>query len=135
MTEQENVRAVLAAYAAFGRGDIQAILDSLTDDVEWVLPGPPEVLPFAGVRRGREQVSQFFTVLAETLTLEQFEPREFIAQGDKVVVLGRSRDRMKATGRVVENEWAAVFTLRAGKIARYQVYEDTAAFVSALGSG
>ena len=135
MIEQENVQSVQSVYAAFGRGDIQAVLEALTDDVEWVLPGPPAVLPFAGGRSGREQVSQFFVVLAETLTFEQFEPREFIAQGDKVVVLGRSRDRMKATGRVVENEWAAVFTLRAGKIARYQVYEDTAAFVSALGSG
>ena len=132
MTEQENVRAVLAAYAAFGRGDIQAILDSLTDDVEWVLPGPPEVLPFAGVRRGRGQVAQFFAALDATLVFELFEPREFVAQNDKVVVLGRSRDRMRRTGRVVENEWAAVFKLRGGKIARYQVYEDTAAFVSAL---
>jgi ketosteroid isomerase-like protein len=133
MTEQENVQSVQSAYPAFSRGDIQAVLEALTDDVEWVLPGPPAVLPFAGIRRGREQVLQFFAVLAETLTFEQFEPRELIAQDDKVVVLGHSRDRMRSTGRVIENEWAAVFTLRDGKIARYQVYEDTAAFVSALG--
>ena len=134
MVEQENVQAVQSVYAAFGRGDISAVLDALTEDVEWVLPGPPEVIPFAGVRRGREQVLEFFGVLDAALTFERFEPREFMAQGDKVVVLGRSRDRMKSTGRVVENEWAAVFTLKDGKIAKYQVLEDTAAFVSTLGS-
>lgn len=132
MTEQENVAAVRSVYVSFGRGDIGAVLAALTDDVEWILPGPAGTLPFAGVRRGREQVVQFFAVIAETLTFEQFEPGEFIAQGDKVVVLGRSRDRMRSTGRLVENEWAAVFTLRGGRIAKYQVYEDTAAFVSAL---
>jgi ketosteroid isomerase-like protein len=134
MTEQTNLQAVQSVYAAFGRRDISALMEALTDDVEWFLPGPPDVLPFAGMRLGREQVLEFFAVVEATLTFEQFEPREFLAQGDKVVVLGHSRDRMRSTGRVVENEWAAVFTLRDGKIARYQVYEDTAAFVSALSS-
>ena len=132
MTEQENLQVVQSVYAAFARGDIPAVVNALTDDVEWFLPGPTEIIPFAGFRRGREQVLQFFAVLDATLEFEQFEPREFIAQSDKVVVLGRSRDRMKSTNRVIENEWAAVFALRDGKIAGYRVYEDTAAFVAAL---
>jgi hypothetical protein len=42
MTEQENLQAIQSMYAAFARGDIQAVLDGLTDDVEWILPGPTE---------------------------------------------------------------------------------------------
>jgi ketosteroid isomerase-like protein len=131
MGAEENVSAVRALYAAFGRGDMAAVMAGLTDDVEWVLPGPKEI-PVAGTHRGRQGVAQFFLKLNETLEFEQLEPREFIAQGDKVVVLGHSRDRMKSTGRTIENEWAAVVTLRDGKVARYQVYEDTAAVVSGL---
>jgi ketosteroid isomerase-like protein len=56
MAEQEDADAIQSVYAAFTRGDIPAVLDALTDDVEWFLPGPPEVIPFAGMRRGREQV-------------------------------------------------------------------------------
>lgn len=68
----------------------------------------------------------------ETVQFESLEPYEFVAQGDKVVVLGRSRPRMQSTGRVVDNDWVAVITVREGKLARYKIYEDTAALVSAL---
>lgn len=132
MSEQENVQVVLSAYEAFGRGDLAAIMNLLTEDIEWRLPGAPDVLPFAGLRRGHAQVIEFFKIVGETIEFEQFETREFIAQGDKVIVLGRSLDRMKPTGRVAENEWAAAFILREGKIASYQIYEDTAALVAAL---
>src|SRR6266511_800663 len=97
-SEQENVRTVQRAYEAFGRGDIPAVLAMLTDDIEWSEPGSADVLPWGGERRGREQVGQFFQALDGALEFEAFEPREFIAQGDTVVVLGSERARVKATG-------------------------------------
>lgn len=63
---------------------------------------------------------------------EQFESREFIAQGDKVVVLVFERPRLKATGRVVDNEYVQVFTLNDGKVVQWCVYEDTAPFIAAI---
>jgi ketosteroid isomerase-like protein len=132
MIEQQNIEAIKQLYAAFGRGDLPTVFDALAEDVEWYLPGPPDILPFAGLRRGKQQVAEFFKVVSETLEFEQFEVDEFVAQADKVVVLGRSRDRMKATGQVVENRWEAVWVRREGKVAKYHVYEDTAAFVEAL---
>jgi ketosteroid isomerase-like protein len=130
MVEQANVRTVQEIYAAFGRGDIPALLGALAEDVEWSVAGPQEV-PHAGKRRGRAEVAAFFPVLAETEEFEQFEPREFIAQGDQVVVLGYLRSRVKATGRRYENEWAMVWTLRDGKVTRFRTYEDTAAEAAA----
>ncbi|HEU0004489.1 MAG TPA: nuclear transport factor 2 family protein, partial [Terriglobia bacterium] len=62
MTEEENVRTIQEAYASFQRGDVQAVLNVLTDDVEWVTPGPTGILPLAGHRRGRDEVAQFFSV-------------------------------------------------------------------------
>ena len=131
MSEEENVRVVRDAYAAFLRGDLGALLLALSEDVEWRVPGPVQTLPFAGVYRGRRHVGEFFATLGATLEFESFEPSEFIAQGDRVVVLGRRRDRFRKTGRVAETDWAAVFTLRGRHIASYVVYEDTAALVEA----
>ena len=54
-------------------------------------------------------------MLAETLETQQFEPRQFIAQDDVVVVLGHERHRAKSTGRSYEGEWVQVFTLRDAK--------------------
>ena len=78
----QNVDVVQQGYEAFGRGDIPAVLELLTDDVEWTEQGP-SVIPFAGTFRGREGIAEFFTLLDETLEFEQFEPRKFVGQGDR----------------------------------------------------
>jgi ketosteroid isomerase-like protein len=131
MNDQVNVDVVQQAYAAFGRGDIPALLSLLTDDVEWSLYGP-SVIPWAGTRHGHEGVAEFFSLIGETLEFEQFEPREFVAQGDTVVVLGYERSLVKPTGHTFEQEWAHVYTLRNGKIAKGRFIEDTAAQVVAF---
>jgi uncharacterized protein len=131
MNDQTNLAVIQQAYEAFGRGDIPAVLDALTDDVEWTLQGP-SVIPYAGPRRGREEVAEFFSVIGETLEFEQFEPREFVAQGDTVVVVGYERSVVKQTGRSFEQEWAHVNTLRDGKIAKCRMFENTAAEAAAF---
>jgi uncharacterized protein len=132
MSEQDNIRTAQEAYAAFGRGDIQSLLSMLDENVEWVTPGPPDAMPTAGTRRGREGVAEFFSTLAETDQIEVFEPQEFIAQGDKVVSIIKCRTRLKATGRAVDDELVHIFTVRDGRIARFREYFDTAATVEAL---
>ncbi len=128
-----NVEAVQETYEAVGRGDISALLDLMTEDVEWTFQGP-SVIPFAGTRRGREGVAEFFSLVGGNLEFERFEPREFVAQGDTVVVLGFERSRVKPTGRTFEQEWAHVYKLRDGKIAEGRFIEDTAAQVIAFGA-
>lgn len=81
MSEQENTELVQRAYGYFQSGDIPALLDSLSEDVEWQLPEVEEV-PTAGRWHGREQVGQFFQALSDTEEVRQFEPREFVAQDD-----------------------------------------------------
>src|ERR687893_2916067 len=133
MSERTNADVVQRGYEAFGRGDIPALLDLLTDDVEWTLQGP-SVIPYAGTRYGHEGVEDFFSLVEETLEMEQFEPREFVAQGDTVVVVGYERSVVKSTGRTFEQEWTHVYTLRDSKIARVRVIDDTATQVVALGA-
>jgi ketosteroid isomerase-like protein len=134
MSDQTNSAVVQQAYEAFGRGDIPTVLSALTDDVEWTLQGPPGI-PWAGTHRGREGVAEFFSLLGEGLEFELFEPLEFVAQGDTVVVLGHERSVVKPTGRGFEQEWAHVYTLRDGKIATGLFIEDTAAQVEAFSVG
>ena len=131
MSDSTNVDVIRRFYGAFGRGDIPAALDLLADDVEWIFRAP-SVIPFAGTRRGREGVAQFFSLVGETLEFQEFDPREFIGQGDNVVVLGYERNLIKPTGRTFEQEWAHVYTLRDGKIAKARFFEDSGAYVAAL---
>lgn len=122
--EQANVRVVEGMFSSLSRGDIPGVLDRLSDDIEWRIAGPAE-LPFSGVHRGREAVARFFRDFGQAAEFEEFEPREYLAKGDKVVVLGHERQRVKATGRVVHTDWAMVFVLREGRINRFRNYVDS----------
>lgn len=135
MSERENTETVQRLFRAFGSGDISTMLALLSDDVVWFLPGPTEVVPYAGERRGHAGASEFFQRLGGAVEFEQFEPREFVAQGDKVVALGTERGRVRATGKTFDNPWALVFTVRGGLITEFRGYEDTAAVASAFRAG
>jgi uncharacterized protein len=130
MDPQENIKLVQQGYQHFKSGNIPALLDMLSDTVEWVFPDLKGVA-VTGTRRGRKEVADFYTKLAETQETLSFEPREFVAQGDKVVVLGHYAFRVKATGRKFESDWAEVFTIKNGKIARFQEFANTAAAIDA----
>ena len=126
MNENGNTNIVQHVYEFFRGGDIKALLNLLSDDVEWQLP-EIENVPFAGKRRGQEQMGQFFASLVDTQEVQHFEPREFIAHGDKVVALGHYAWRVKSTGREFGGDFAHVFTMCNGKVKRFHEYMDTAA--------
>lgn len=128
---QQNIGLVQSGYAAFGRGDIPAFLTLLDASVEWKTPGPSD-LPTAGTRRGPAQVGEFFGTLAGIMDFEQFEPQTFIADGDKVVVVGREKFKVKATGKTISGDWCHVFTVRNGKIVAFHEFLDTAALTAEL---
>ncbi|MDF3832122.1 nuclear transport factor 2 family protein [Cupriavidus basilensis] len=117
---------VQAAYAAYGRHDVNAILDLVADKVDWKLVGPPQI-PYTGQRNDKAEVATFFTQLEQTDDTLLFEPREFIESGDHVVVLGFLRGTARAEGKLIETEWVHVFTVVDGKIRRWRGFADTAA--------
>jgi len=128
--EQENVQIVKNGYAAFSRGDIQGLLALFAEDIEWISPG--EGLPLAGTYRGRAEVAGFFQKLSGALEFSSFEPREFLAEGDRVLVVGSSRGKVKATNRTIGEQWVMAFTVRNGKVTNFQEYMDTLAAARAF---
>lgn len=131
MSEQQNLEIVRRGYEAFGRGDIDALLAILDEQVEWITPGPAS-LPTAGRRTGREQVRGFFAAVNEVYEIQRFEPKTFVADGERVVVLGEDTAKVRATGTVVHEHWAHAFTVRDGRVVQFQEYLDTAATVAEL---
>jgi len=131
--EDRNLEIVRGGYEAFGRGDIHDVLSRFEDQITWQTPGPPE-LPLAGSRRGIAQVAQFFQLLNDMLDITRFEPRQFIAKGDQVIVIGDDTARVRATGSSLEFRWTHVYTLRNGKIASFEEFNDTSALVAELKS-
>ena len=134
MGEQENTELVQRIYGSFRDGDIPAMLDSLSEDVQWVT-AQIEGVPTGGTRRGREQVGQFFETLSDGQEARQLDLREYVAQDDRVVALGHYAWHVKATGKVWESDFAHVLSVRDGKVTRFQEYTDTAAIRDAFREG
>ena len=131
MSAEENTRLAQSGYEAFGRGDMAALAELMADDIEWVVPGDPADNPDAGTFKGKEAVMGWFGGLGSNLDFTTFEPREFIAQNDKVVSLVYAEATARKTGRTLINHEAHVWTFRDGKVARFQIYEDTGAVAAA----
>jgi uncharacterized protein len=131
LATDENTRLVQSAYEAFGRGDMPALAELMADDIEWVNPGDPDIDPNAGTFKGKEAVLGWFSGLASTLDFTTFEPREFIAQNDKVVSLVYAEATVRNTGRTVASHEAHVWTSRDGKLSRLRIYSPITAEAAA----
>lgn len=129
---QKNIQVIQQLYVSFGKGDIPAVLNGLADGVDWRQLGPEDIFPFAGPRRGKNEMIPYFQALGQSLNIQVFEPQEFIAHNDKVIVLGHEKGEVKSTGRKYEFDWIHVFVLQDGKVVRYRDYYDTAALAEAF---
>ena len=128
-----NLSIAKKGYELFQQGDIATLVNDMIDSsCTWISPGPKDKLPWAGQFRGKQEIAGFFAQIAENIDFNEFTPREFIEQGDTVVVLGSSSGRTKKTGKASKNEWAHVLKYRQGKLVFFQEYYDTAAEVSAM---
>src|SRR5829696_934534 len=129
---QENVEVVERSVEAFRRGDIDAFLEEVGDDVEFDFSGVRG--PYRGIYRGREGVrdltADFWEVWASITPLST----EYIEVGDKVVLAVRARFHGRGSGVEVEGGgMGAVVTLRDGKIVRYQQLQSKAEALEAVG--
>jgi hypothetical protein len=120
------IETVQAAYEAFGRGDIPALLDQLTDDVEWTFDGSTGD-PYMRTARGKSDVTNWFAQVMSVDAIQAFEPRQMLAGPDHVTVLGWERTQALPAGGIFESSWVHVWQLREARIARFFGMFDTAA--------
>ena len=131
MSGYNNLEIVQSGYQKFGSGDVDGLLKLFADDIKWTVP-EIENAPFAGSRRGVENVGEFFQQLTAAEDITVFEPTEFIATDDRVVVLGRSTATVRETGRTYSTDWVHVFRLADGKVTEFNEYFDNAAATRAF---
>jgi ketosteroid isomerase-like protein len=115
--------------AALGRRDSQDLLALSAEDIEWIIPG--EDWPLAGTHRGHAGLNNLLQKANETLETSFPEPPEFVAQGDRVLVVGVATGKIKATNRAFKDDWVFAITVRNGKVTNIREYVDTQALARA----
>jgi ketosteroid isomerase-like protein len=126
MSDDVKVKTIAEVYGAFGRGDVAAILDAVTDDVDWAAEATSPVAPWYGVRHGKDAVAEFFAAFGSTMEVEEFTPVSFAANDTDVHTVVRFRAKSRRTGKTAAMNLHHFFTFRDGKIAYYRGTEDTA---------
>ena len=126
MSADANIKTIMGVYEAFGRGDVAAILDAVTSDVDWAAEADPAVAPWHGVRHGQEAVAAFFAEFGSTMEVEEFTPLSIAANDTDVLSVVQFRARSRATGKTAAMDLHHFFKFRDGKIAYYRGTEDTA---------
>ncbi len=124
------IEKVKQIYAAFGRGEINTILESMTDDVSWEFEATND-LSWSGIRHSPQEALGFFTGIAAEHDNPVLEMTEFFSSSDAVAAFGRYQATVKASGIRVDTPVAHYFKFRDGKIARYINIINSAAFVEA----
>jgi hypothetical protein len=129
MSTQENVQIVKDFFAAMGSGDKQGLLALSAEDIEWVIPG--EAWPLAGTHRGHAGLADVLQKASVELETTFPEPPEFVAQGDRVLVVGFATGKIKATNKTFEDHWVFAITVQNGKVSKIREYIDTQALARA----
>ena len=117
----EPIATVKRMYAAFGAGDLDALIETVHPDSRWTYLGAnPELTKAEFV--GRASVRKFFETILERLDITEFNTDEFIVDGDTVVVFGSEAGKVKATGQPFRNEWAQKYVVQDKQITRMAEY-------------
>ncbi len=128
MSIEKNIQTVKDFFAAIGRGDKEGLRALVAEDIEWIIPG--EDWPLAGTRHGHAGLADLLETASRTMETST-EPREFVAQGDRVLVVGFAKGKVKATNKTFEDDWIFAITVRDGKLTNIREYVDTQALARA----
>jgi uncharacterized protein len=128
----DPVDVTRAVFERFGNKDVPAILELLDQQVRVEFYGPP-VIPYAGTYDGKTEARRFFETVLSSVEIHQFEPQQFLCDGDVVTVTGDLHLTARSTGRSFRSAFAHVITVADGRWLRFRDFMDTAVAAEAFG--
>jgi ketosteroid isomerase-like protein len=128
-----NVEMLQAAYDAFGRGDVPAVLGAMDPDIEWREAEGNPYQPTGAAWRGPDAVLQnLFIKLATEWDAFTVHPLKFHDAGDTLAVEGRYTGTYKDTGKSMDAQFCHVWKIRDDKAVSFQQYVDTGQWQDAM---
>jgi ketosteroid isomerase-like protein len=128
---QNPVDVTVEVFTRFGNKDVPGIVEMLSDDILIEFYGP-SVIPYAGTYRGKEEAARFFTTVLSSVDIHQFEPEQFLCDGQMVTVTGDLHLTARSTGRDIRSAFAHVITVADGKWLRFRDFMNTSSAEAAF---
>jgi ketosteroid isomerase-like protein len=124
--DEAYARCQSEATAAFGRGDVAAILEVVTDDVDWAPEAASKGAPWYFPVRNKGELPSWFQAIGESVEVEDFTPLSFASNDTEVHTVVRFGVRVRPTGKRGSMQLHHCFRFRGDKIEYYRGSEDTA---------
>ena len=137
MSDAGNIKTVQGIYEAYGRGDVQSILDQCAEDVRWEHhstgnTAQDQDVPYMRSRGGRNAVAGFFQDMEENYEVHSFNPHSFLAGDGRVAGMVEFDLTVKATGKRIHDEEIHLVEFgRDGKVTAFRHFLDTAKTIQA----
>ncbi|XOK14356.1 nuclear transport factor 2 family protein [Agrobacterium tumefaciens] len=123
-TEMTPTQVVQHYLETFFKKDVEKTLQCLTEDVVWKVQGASDV-PTVGLRHGRDQVRDWMALFPVNFEPLDFQVERTFESGDKVVIIGNFKHRIRSTGKDFVSDFAAICSVRDGKVSAYNFIEDS----------
>lgn len=124
-TAQAHLAAVGRLYAAYGRGDMDAVLAEVADDVDWAAEAASTTLPWYGPHRGKQEVPRFFEAIASTVDISAFDMVGLASNETDVVATVHWTFTVKTTGKTASMYMQHWWRFADGKIVFFRGSEDS----------
>ncbi|MDR7144780.1 nuclear transport factor 2 family protein [Rhizobium sp. BE258] len=123
-TELTPAQVVQHYLDTFFKKDVEKTLQCLTEDVIWKVQGAADV-PTIGLRRGRDQVREWMALFPVNFEPLEFHIERTFESGDQVVIIGHFKHRIRSSGKEFASDFAAICSVRDGKVSAYNFIEDS----------
>lgn len=115
-----EAKVVENMFAAFAEANVDKILETVSEESVWIYHGT-QIIPKARFE-GKEGAQRFFTNILNRTEILSFEPRQYIVEGNMVVVLGSEHQRVKRSGKELKQQWVQVYTVENNLIIRMEEF-------------
>lgn len=107
-------------FNAFEKGDVEKFLDTVSENTLWIYHGT-QIIP-KGEFKNKEGVRNFVENILSKTEILNFEPQQYIVEGNMVVVLGKEHQKVKRSGRELKQKWVQIYTVENDLITRMEEF-------------
>ena len=121
--ETQALATVNRMFAAFGAGDLEKFGETVSEHTLWIYHGTQEI-PKATFE-GKEGATPFLRNILTYTEVLNFEPQQFICDGNMVVVIGQEHQKVKRSGKELKQKWVQVYTVEDNLITRMEEFASS----------
>jgi ketosteroid isomerase-like protein len=117
-------QTIAALYDDWRRGDLDAVLGAVGEDIEYTIHIPPSINPVGGTVRGRTAVAERFTDIVRDYEILAFENGDVLSNGDEAAVRVRMHYRHRPSDTVLETISMHHWKLDDGRVVLLEEFHD-----------